>query len=170
MALWVAVLAPNVAAQAPDYVAADARFMRAMIAHHAQAVGMAELVAARSDRRDLTVLAERIAVGQTVEIRMMRRWLIRRNEPLVADHDGHDEMPGMIPGPELEALTGLSGVAFERRFLELMIRHHEGAIVMVERLFAMPGAGREPALWEFASDVEKTQRAEIDQMRRMGSP
>jgi uncharacterized protein (DUF305 family) len=131
--------APSVVGQPPrDYVATDARFMQAMI------------------------------VAQTVEIRMMRRWLTERDEPTSVDgHRTHAAMPGMLTPAELEALAGLDGPAFDDRFLEHMIRHHEGALTMVEALFAEPGGGREPLLWEFATEVERTQRAEIDLMRRL---
>lgn len=167
--LAVAVWAPNATAQTShDYIGADARFMRDMILHHAQAVAMAGLVPARTSRRDLVALALRIAVGQATEIRMMRRWLDDRGEPgPEATHPEHATMPGMLDQSEVTELVGLRGTPFERRFLEAMIRHHEGALAMTRRLFSDPGAGREPALWEFASDIERTQQAEAELMRRM---
>ena len=142
--------------------------MRGMIVHHAQAVAMAKLVPARSGRRDLTSLAERIAVSQIVEMRMMRRWLGERGE-LGADgeHQGHALMPGMLTEAELAELVSLTGEAFEHRFLEQMIRHHQGALSMVTELFTVPGGGREPELWEFASDIEAAQRSEVALMRRL---
>lgn len=102
---------PNVPAQTrPDFVPADARFMRGMILHHAQAVTMAALVPERTERRELVALAERIAVAQTVEIRMMGRWLRDRGEPLSeTGHDEHDRMPGMLTAAGLTELAGRRG-------------------------------------------------------------
>ena len=175
------------------YTAADVRFMQQMIHHHAQAVRMAALVPARSGRDDIRILAERIDASQQTEIEAMRHWLAERHElapgPAMprAVHDSimgasHDMsamhhmpvdsgdmssvlMPGMLTPAEMQALAGGSGTAFARLFLEGMIRHHEGALAMVATLLATPGAGQEPQLFGFASDVDSGQRAEIRRMQ-----
>jgi uncharacterized protein (DUF305 family) len=156
------------------HTVADVRFMQHMIAHHAQALAMTALVPSRSTRAEMRLLAERIEVSQHDEIAQMRRWLtVRREEvphvvPQHAGHAaGHETMPGMLTEAELAQLGRASGVEFDRLFLRLMIRHHEGAIAMVKQLFGAPGAGQESELFRVASDVEADQRAEIARMRAL---
>ncbi|MCU0626152.1 MAG: DUF305 domain-containing protein [Gemmatimonadaceae bacterium] len=83
------------------------------------------------------------------------------------DDGAHADMPGMLTRAQLDTLATLRGTAFDRRFLESMIAHHAGAITMVEALFATPGAGQEPQLFGFATDVDADQRAEIARMRAL---
>jgi uncharacterized protein (DUF305 family) len=164
----------------PRHTAADVRFMQRMIGHHGQALTMTSLVPTRSRREDLNRLAERIAVSQRDEMAMMRRWLVARGEaaPDTGGHQahhgahhgagGHDaSMPGMLTEQELARLAGASGAAFDRLFLELMIRHHEGAVAMVAELHASPGAAQEAEVFRFAADVDADQRAEIRRMRAL---
>ena len=154
----------------PRYTAADVRFMQGMIEHHAQAVTMAALVAGRSSRQDVRLLARKIDVSQQDDIAMMRRWLGERHEgvpELEAGHEHHDLMPGMLTPEEMTQLAKASGAEFDRLFLQGMIKHHEGALTMVAALFARSGAGQEPQLFGFASDVDADQRAEIRRMRAM---
>jgi uncharacterized protein (DUF305 family) len=166
----------EVAVPAPQDVDAGVRFMRDMIVHHEQALVMAALVADRTEREDLRLLARRIAVSQEDEIGMMRRWLTTRGEPgqdgVVHEGGGahagaHAPMPGMASAEELARLGAVTGEAFDVQFLELMIRHHEGALVMVNDLLTTEGAGQEPELFRFASHVDADQRAEIARMRRV---
>lgn len=160
-------------ATATAHTAADVRFMQQMILHHAQAVTLAALVPSRSTRADLHSLAVRIDVSQEDEMRYMTGWLRDRGEevpdPVHAQHDGHAGMPGMLSARELDQLRGLGGPAFDRLFLTFMVRHHEGALVMVESLFNTPGAGQEPEIFGFASDVDADQRAEIARMRALAA-
>jgi uncharacterized protein (DUF305 family) len=154
----------------PRFTEADVRFMQGMIGHHAQALEMTALLPARTTRDDLRMLAQRIEVSQADEIRMMERWLQDRSRPLPDPHAHHEPgglMPGMLTGDEMAALGAAKGPAFDRLFLELMIRHHEGALVMVRQLFASPGAGQEGEIYAFASDVDADQRMEIDRMRAL---
>lgn len=162
------------AAARPRHTAADVQFMQGMIVHHAQAVRMSALVPSRASRQDIRMLAERIDVSQQDEIAWMKTWLSDRREAVPAAdaehaHHGTSEqpvlMPGMITPQELAQLEASTGAAFDRLFLTFMIRHHEGAITMVKQLFGSPGAGQEPWLFEFATDVDADQRAEIDRMR-----
>jgi uncharacterized protein (DUF305 family) len=164
-----AATAPAAARGAPN--AADVRFMAGMITHHAQAVEMTALVPARAARADVRLLAERIAVSQEDETSLMRRWLRSRGAPEPdphAHHAGdHARMPGMATGDEMARLAAASGAAFDALFLELMIRHHEGALTMVSELFGTPGGGQDTDVFEFASHVDADQRMEIARMRTM---
>ena len=76
-------------------------------------------------------------------------------------------MPGMLTGPQMEALRKASDLAFDHLFLTGMIQHHTGALTMVEDLFATPAAAQDPVLFDFATDVDNTQLAEIDFMKHM---
>ena len=166
------------------YTDADVRFMRRMIGHHAQALAMTDLVPARTSRDDMRLLAQRIEVSQQHEIGLMRRWLRDRHEEVPSQDDnlehhgasadaGHAAgrheapMPGMLTRQELAGLAGATGAAFDRLFLELMIRHHEGALTMVAELLATNGAGQETDVFRFASEVDADQRAEIARMRTL---
>jgi uncharacterized protein (DUF305 family) len=161
----------------PRHVAADAQFMRDMIIHHLQAVEMTALVAERTTSPDIRLLAERIEASQEDELRMMRRWLTERGETLPDEHAHHTHtghgahphagMPGMLTPAEMDRLRAARGAEFDRLFLEGMIRHHEGALVMVEELFAIDGAGQETEIFQFASHVDSDQRMEIARMQRM---
>ena len=158
----------------PRHTEADTRFMQGMIAHHRQALVMTALVRERTDNRGIHLLAERIEVSQTDEIRQMERWLQSRGEglpdPRAHEHIamGHGAaMPGMLSAEGIARLESARGPAFDRLFLESMIRHHEGALEMVGRLLATPGAGQEVDVFRFASDVDADQRIEIERMRRM---
>ncbi len=155
---------------------ADVRFMREMIGHHAQALEMTELVPGRAARAELGLLAERIAVSQRDEIAAMERWLRARGEAVPSadahQHHGaaggdHAGMPGMATPQEMARLAALKGAEFDRLFLELMIRHHEGALTMVAALFGSSGGGQEAEIFQLASDVEADQRAEIARMQRL---
>jgi uncharacterized protein (DUF305 family) len=150
--------------------AADVKFMQGMIGHHAQAIEMVELLKARSTWEDMKKLGMRIEVSQEDEIRMMQRWLEVRGQPLPdphAHHKGGHLMPGMLTADEMARLGGAKGAEFDRLFLEGMIKHHGGALVMVEELFASPGAGQESDIYAFASDVVADQRMEMERMAAM---
>jgi uncharacterized protein (DUF305 family) len=179
----------------PGYTDADVRFMQHMMGHHAQALVMTSLVPDRTRREAIRTIARRIAVSQHDEIAMMRRWLERRRQTVpevvtdfrrrpadtmgamgaMGGHDttGHDAgehaalMPGMLTADQLAQLERASGAEFDRLFLQFMIRHHEGALAMVSALFASQGAGQEPELFRFASDVDADQRAEIRRMHAL---
>ena len=171
------LLCPALQAQSakPDttrrgYSEADVRFMQGMIGHHAQALVMAALVPSHSANADLRLLAEKIDVSQRDEIATMRRWLRARHEAL-PDSSGHQHqpelMPGMLTEAELEQLGSARGSEFDRLFLTFMIRHHEGALTMVARLFSSAGAVQEPEIAGFANDVNADQRAEIRRMQAL---
>ncbi|HEU4883944.1 MAG TPA: DUF305 domain-containing protein [Longimicrobium sp.] len=164
----------------PPHNEADVRFVTGMIAHHGQALEMAALVPDRATRPDVRLMAERIQVSQRDEIALMERWLQAHGEPVPsadsvhAHHHGgaHAQMPGMLTPEEMQRLAAASGAEFDRLFLELMIRHHEGALMMVAELFGTPGGGQQSSVFHIANEVDADQRMEIDRMRTMlaGAP
>lgn len=174
--------------QRPVYTDADVTFMQGMIHHHAQALEMSELVASRSQNEAIQRLAHRIKLSQDDEITQMVNWLRDRDQNIPAiqptlggdddharhghhhgrhDSDDHALMPGMLSPDQMQQLVDASGDDFDRLFLEYMIMHHEGALVMVEQLFNHDGAGQETDVFAFASHVDSDQRTEILRMRRM---
>ena len=164
------------AAKAADTTAirhtpSDVRFMQGMIGHHAQALEMTALLRSRTVSEDMRKLGMRIEVSQADEIKMMQDWLQRRGERLPDPHAHHAPgahlMPGMLTPEEMSRLGDAKGSVFDRLFLELMIKHHEGALVMVQDLFSQPRAGQEPEIFTFASDVDADQRMEIQRMASM---
>ena len=147
--------------------------MQGMIMHHNQAVEMTELLKTRTKDPALFELGHKIDVSQTDEMRWMKQWLTDRGLPIdpMAGMDMNDMpmplMPGMLTPAQMEALRKASGPEFDHLFLTGMIQHHSGALQMVKDLFANPGAGQDPQLFDFANDVDNTQQAEIDIMRHM---
>ena len=156
------------------YTAADVQFMQGMIGHHAQAIVMSDMVQSRTSRQQMHLLAQRITISQRDEIAFMQRWLKARGEEVPAADAHHHAaighgtlMPGMLTQADLDKLAKATGTEFERLFLQYMIRHHEGALVMTRQLFAGGGAGQEPELFMFATDVDADQSAEIKRMNAM---
>lgn len=148
------------------YSEADVRFVQGMMAHHAQALEMTGLVPGRTSSEAMNRLARRIEVSQKDELALMERWLERRGETVTAGHHHGSLMPGMLTDAELARLASATGDEFERLFLDLMVRHHEGALVMVADLFSS-GGGQEAEIFQLASHVDADQRAEIARMRGM---
>lgn len=160
----------------PPYTAADVDFMTGMIGHHAQAVLMSRLALGNGASRPVQILAERIAVAQQDEIAFMQQWLRDRDHPVPSadashSHGEHAEhggmMPGMLSATELTQLKDARGSAFDRLFLTLMIKHHAGALTMVDQLLASPGAAQDDDVYKFVSDVNADQDTEIARMRQM---
>ncbi len=151
----------------PAHTDADVHFMRMMIPHHEQALEMAALVPARTERRDIRMMALRIEASQADEIALMKQWLEIRGETAYEDdpHAGH--MPGMLSPEEMARLEAASGAEFDRLFLEYMIMHHEGAVTMVAELFRSPAGGQEGEIYQMASHIDSDQKMEIERMRRM---
>jgi uncharacterized protein (DUF305 family) len=163
------------------HTAADTKFMQGMIHHHAQAIEMVELLKKNTRRKDMQMLGLKIEVSQNDEMKMMRTWLKDRGEEVPMDHGGghmmlHSAgtadgmmppMPGMLSDKEMKALAAAKGAAFDKLFLEGMIKHHVGALEMVEELFDTPGAGQESMIFDFASHVDADQRMDISRMRAM---
>lgn len=153
------------------YTEADTNFMQGMIMHHAQALDMTELVGERSENPELLTLAKRIDVSQKDEIKSMQNWLKERNQDVttVHAHQDHDAvlMPGMLSAEEMSELQQARTNAFDKLFLELMIKHHHGALIMVKELMENDGAAQESIMFAFATDVASDQKMEIKRMAEM---
>lgn len=177
------VLPPSTRAMLPPRSEKDIEFMQGMIMHHAQAVEMTALIESRSENKKLRLLGSRISQSQSDEMNFMKRWLETRGAPITApmpampgmnmpgmDMSGHQHqmlMPGMLTAAQMEALRKAKGPEFDRLFLVGMIQHHTGALTMVKELFDTTGAGQDAQLFNFATDVDSGQRAEIRIMQAM---
>ena len=190
-ALALALTTPLVAAvqQGPDpkprpdlvrgpYNQADVAFMQGMIPHHAQALVMSRMAKTHGAREDVRILCERIIVAQSDEITFMRNWLRDRGQVVPAADATHHKhmmngvahdmlMPGMLTPEELAALDKARGPEWDRLFLLGMIKHHGGALTMVDELFEAYGALQDDEMFKFASDVHADQTTEIDFMQKM---
>ncbi len=162
---------------------ADTAFMQGMIMHHSQAVEMTALIPSHTHNPEVLALGHKISVSQTDERKYMQRWLTTRGlsteMPMPAMQMDHAHMtadqmanmdmstpapmmmPGMLTPAQMQALAAASGPQFDHLFLTGMIQHHTGALTMVSDLFAAPGAAQDADLFDFATDVDNTQRAEI---------
>ncbi len=151
--------------------------MQGMIMHHAQAVEMTALIPSHTANKNLRSLGARISLSQSDEIRFMKRWLAARGEPVfmaMPGMPGMDKsrhpmplMPGMLTAEQMESLRKAKGAEFDHLFLTGMIQHHSGALTMVKDLFETAGAGQDAELFDFATDVDTGQRAEIRIMQAM---
>lgn len=148
---------------------ADLKFMQGMIGHHLQAIDMVALINKNSSNDDLKKLGLRIQVSQEDEIKMMQDWLKARGAEVPGPHAHHTGpmMPGMLSPDDMSRLAAAKGVEFDRLFLNGMIKHHNGALLMVDELFATPGAAQDSDIYAFASDVIADQRMEMDRMAVM---
>jgi uncharacterized protein (DUF305 family) len=160
------------------YADADVDFMAGMIPHHAQAVIMAGWARTHGARKDVAILCERIVVGQRDEIGLMQTWLRDRGLPVPdATSTRHKMkmngiehemlMPGMLTDDEMAELDRSRGPEFDRLFLIGMIKHHQGAIDMVDVLFKAYGAAQDEVVFKFANDVQADQSIEIGVMNKM---
>ena len=163
------------AAQATDLskvqaTEADIKFMQGMIGHHAQAVEMVELLNQNTTNPEMKLLGLRIKMSQDDEMKMMRKYLEDRGAAIPGPHAHHEPggfMPGMLTAEEMAQLGAAKEKEFDRLFLRGMIKHHGGALKMVQDLVNTPGAGQEGGIFAFASDVEADQRMEIERMGMM---
>jgi uncharacterized protein (DUF305 family) len=156
---------------------ADAEFMQGMIMHHSQAVEMTALIPSHTENKELRSLGARIRSSQSDEIKFMRRWLAARGESVsttTSEMSGMDMahqrmalMPGMLTSEQMDALRKARGAEFDHLFFIGMIQHHNGALTMVKDLFDTEGAGQDAELFNFATDADNSQRAEIEIMQTM---
>ena len=163
-------------AQAPKtYTAADVSFIQGMIHHHAQAILIAGWAKSHGASASVQQLCDRIVVSQTDEITIFQRWLAQRGQATVdlnAMHammpsmDPKAVMPGMLTDQQLAALDAARGDQFDQLFLQDMIQHHQGAITMVNDLFAV-GSGEDETVYKFATDIYADQTTEIARMQKM---
>jgi uncharacterized protein (DUF305 family) len=172
-------LPPSTKGQLTPQSRADVEFMQGMIMHHAQAIEMTALITSHTENKDLQSLGARISRSQLDEIKFMKRWLAARGQPTsmamamlsmpAMDLQGHTMalMPGMLTPEQMEALRKAKGAGFDRLFLTGMIQHHHGALTMVKELFDTAGAGQDAELFDFATDADNSQRAEIKIMQSM---
>jgi len=157
----------TVPAGAP-YTVADVEFMQGMIAHHAQAIHMSRMAEKHGANPRVLRLAQKIDQSQVAEIRLMQEWLVHYGQVAPDTSSWRTmTMAGMLTEAQLKELDAARGVAFDRAFLTLMIQHHEGALQMVEDLFAAPRAGQEVDVNVFANDVVTVQTAEIGVMQQL---
>ena len=175
------ILPSSTRAKLPPLSAKDVEFMQGMIMHHAQAIEMTALINERTTNKNLRLLGSRISHSQADEMRYMERWLQLRGEstsmpmPSMEHTPGmdmskhhHDAlMPGMLTKEQMDALIKAKAAEFDRMFLTGMIQHHKGALVMVEDLFNTAGSGQDSELFNFATEVDNGQRAEIRVMETM---
>jgi uncharacterized protein (DUF305 family) len=175
-------LPPSTKGTLPPRSQADVDFMQGMIMHHSQAVEMTALIPSHTENKDLRSLGARISSSQSDEIKFMQRWLAARGEatsmamPGMSDMDKSGQpmaqmamalMPGMLTPEQMDALRKAKGAEFDRLFLIGMIQHHNGALIMVKDLFDTAGAGQDADIFNFATDADNTQRAEIKIMQSM---
>ena len=157
---------------------ADAHFMSGMIHHHAQAIVMAGWSASHGASPLIRTLSERIIVSQTDEIKLMQQWLREMGEPApeatptglrmrMGGQEHEMLMPGMLSPEQMSQLDRARGTEFDRFFLTFMIQHHEGALTMVEELFASYGGGADDFIYKIASDTFADQGSEIGRMQKM---
>jgi uncharacterized protein (DUF305 family) len=162
----------------PAVSEADVHFMSGMIPHHAQAILIANWAATHGASRAVSVLSERIVVAQQDEIDIMQTWLRDRGQkvpPADATHlrmtmNGVDHdmlMPGMLTPEELAQLDRARGVEFDRLWLKAMIKHHQGAVSMVDQLLASYGAAQDEIVFKLTSDIYADQTTEIDRMQKI---
>ncbi|TDD71249.1 DUF305 domain-containing protein [Jiangella aurantiaca] len=164
----------------PEHTDADVAFVHGMIQHHAQALVMTDLVADRAGSDDLSLMAERMDVSQRDEIALLEEWLVNRGEDVPdasgehgqhGQHGQHGEdgqsMPGMLTDADLARLEAATGRDFDELFLLYMIRHHEGALVMVGELLSGGEGGQESALFQLAQHIDSDQSIEIARMKSL---
>ena len=158
---------------------ADVMFMTMMIPHHAQATLFAAWARSHGASPSVQAFCERVVVGQRDEIRTMRTWLADHGAPVPpgtpesADTRTAEmspmilHMPGMLPAERLEELDAARGRDFDRLFLTYMIPHHQGALTMVNDLFASYGGAQDDFVYKLASDIFADQTTEIARMQSM---
>jgi uncharacterized protein (DUF305 family) len=136
-------------------------FAQMMIPHHKQAVTMSEMALKKSKNQAILKLARGIISAQKAEISQLTYWLKATKSSMTMDH----EMPmsGMLTKKELVALGALSGTQFDRKFLELMIQHHQGALEMLDFL---NNAKNKEAL-TLAKEIGSVQSSEISSMKNL---
>lgn len=170
-------LPANTSAKLPPSSTKNVEFMQGMIMHHAQAVEMTALIKDRTENKELRLLGDRISHSQSEEMNFMKRWLTARGEStemkampgmkMSGMSTSGLLMPGMLTKEQMEALRKAKGAEFDRLFLQGMIQHHKGALDMVKEMFETSGAGQDAELFNFATDVDSGQRAEIRIMETM---
>ncbi|MFF8034843.1 DUF305 domain-containing protein [Streptomyces sp. NPDC016626] len=158
---------PSASAPHGRHNAADVAFAKGMIPHHRQAVEMAGLAPARAGSAEVRKLAADIGKAQGPEIGTLSGWLTSWGEEVPAegavDHSAHGT-GDMMTDEEMRELESASGKAFDTAFMEMMIRHHEGAVEMAKAERA--GGAYSPAI-RMAGEIITSQSAEIERMDKL---
>ena len=165
---------PTATPTPPPVNPADAEFVSMMIPHHYQAILMSQLAPGRSTDPNLLALASQIEAEQNLEIMIMQGWQtsngLEVTDPamayhhLIMNHPEHAAEMGMATPAELAALSAAQGNEFDILYLQLMIRHHQGALDMIEHVLIH---GSDPLLAEWATDMLVTQQTQIFWMQAM---
>jgi uncharacterized protein (DUF305 family) len=149
--------------------AADIEFAQGMIAHHEQAIEMAEIaldpnVGASSEIVDL---ATRVKGAQDPEVELMTSWLTTAGEPMTMDSsEGHEmsSMEGMMTAEQMDSMAAMTGTDFDQRWLEMMIAHHQGAVSQAQTVKA---GGSNTDVLLLADQIITAQQAEIVEMQAL---
>jgi uncharacterized protein (DUF305 family) len=161
-------LAPGQSAprpQAAEWNGADLYFVTMMVQHHTQALRMARLADGRAADDQVLAVARRITAAQAPEIQNLKGWLAARDQKLVTVDDEHAHgMPGAVTPTQIEGLARTKGAAFDQLFLDLMVKHHVGAVQMAEDVTIK---GSDLAVQELAAEVSAGQSAEIRRMEQV---
>jgi uncharacterized protein (DUF305 family) len=144
----------------------DVMFAQGMIPHHEQAVAMAKLAASRASMPEVKELATTIEGAQDPEIKQMKGWLTTWGASMPSSdmHMGHDMGGGMMSAEEMKKLEGLSGKQFDKAFLTMMIKHHQGALTMAQ---AEQANGMSAEAKKLAGNIVTSQSAEIAKMQSL---
>ena len=169
------VLITACSSKAKDHNAQDVAFAQGMISHHQQAVEMSDMALAQASSAKVKDLATRIKAAQDPEIKQMQGWLSTWDEPLEAksggmggmNHGGGggmDDMAGMgmMTDAQMQELGAARGAEFDRMFLTMMIRHHEGAVTMARTEL---DKGKYPPAKQLAQAIVDAQQKEISEMQ-----
>ncbi len=164
------------------YSQADVDFATNMIPHHAQAIAMVTMTEGRTLDAEVQELADEIRDAQAPEVERMSGWLRAWGEqvpktPLDHASAGHDmsempempemkgmDMPGMMTADEMQGLEDASDEKFQDMWLEMMVRHHEGAIEMAQR---EQESGNFSEAVDLAESIETSQQAEIKKINEL---
>lgn len=151
-----------------DHNDQDVSFAKDMVPHHQQAVVMADMALAQTNRTEVQDLATRIKESQTSEISIMNGWLTSWNAT-ATDHSGHDagamnSMAGMVSDVDMQTLGSTAGKEFDRLFLQHMTAHHKGALEMAK---VQLDKGKYGPAKELAREITTGQEKEIAEMDQL---
>jgi uncharacterized protein (DUF305 family) len=139
----------------------EVMFAQMMIPHHKQAVSISETAIKKSQNQAILKLSRQIKSAQGSEISQMTYWLKATNSSMTMDHDM--KMSGMLSIKELTSLKSLTGAEFDRAFLELMIKHHQGAIEMLDLISDSKNAEAKA----LSKSINSAQSREIKYMKQL---
>ena len=178
--LAIAGASRGTAAQSPAYTHADIDLVKAVIAHHAQALTMEALAPAHGASPRVQLLAAEMEISQREKVQALQAWLKERGQavPAVADgHADHDHgvtgsgvaehahMAGMLTEDQMEELAHSRGVRFDRLFLAYLIQHHQGAVTSLEK-----PSGVSPDVAALTTALVADEKALVVRMQAMAAP